>query len=32
VYEGSLKIEYKAVTLSKYTVELQDDHKHEAQK
>jgi len=28
VYEGTLKIEYKAVTLSKYTVELQDDHKH----
>jgi len=28
VYEGSLKVEYKAVTLSKYSVELQDDHKH----
>ena len=28
VYEGSLKIEHQAVTLSKYTVELQDDHKH----
>lgn len=28
VYEGSLKVEYKAVTLSKYAVELQDDHKH----
>jgi Integrase core domain len=28
VYEGSLKVEYQAVTLSKYTVELQDDHKH----
>ena len=27
VYEGSLKVEYQAVTLSKYTVELQDDHK-----
>lgn len=28
VYEGSLKVEYKAVTLSKYTVELQEDRKH----
>lgn len=28
VYEGTLKIEHKAVTLSKYSVELQDDHKH----
>ncbi|HBE26206.1 MAG TPA: hypothetical protein DDW33_11025 [Ktedonobacter sp.] len=28
VYEGTLKIEYKAVTLSKYTVELQEDRKH----
>ena len=28
VYEGSLKIEHQAVMLSKYTVELQDDHKH----
>jgi hypothetical protein len=28
VYEGTLKVEYKAVTLSKYTVELQEDHKH----
>jgi Integrase core domain. len=28
VYEGSLKIEHQAVTLSKYTVELQDDHRH----
>ncbi len=28
VYEGSLKIEYKAVTLSKYSVELQEDRKH----
>ena len=27
VYEGSLKIEHQAVTLSKYTVELQDDHR-----
>jgi len=28
VYEGTLKVEYKAVTLSKYTVELQEDRKH----
>ena len=28
VYEGSLKIEYKTVTLSKYSVELQEDRKH----
>lgn len=28
VYEGTLKIEYQAVTLSKYTVELQEDRKH----
>jgi putative transposase len=28
VYEGSLKIEHQAVTLSKYAVSLQDDHKH----
>jgi hypothetical protein len=28
VYEGQLVIEHQAVTLSKYTVELQDDHKH----
>lgn len=28
IYEGSLKIEHQAVMLSKYTVELQDDHKH----
>jgi putative transposase len=28
VYEGTLKVEYKAVTLSKYSVELQEDHKH----
>jgi hypothetical protein len=28
VYEGSLKVEYQAVTLAKYSVELQDDHKH----
>jgi hypothetical protein len=28
VYEGTLRIEYQAVTLSKYTVELQEDRKH----
>jgi len=28
VYEGTLKLEYQAVTLSKYTVELLDDRKH----
>lgn len=28
VYEGTLKVEYKAVTLSKYAVELQEDRKH----
>jgi putative transposase len=28
MYEGTLKVEYQAVVLSKYTVELQDDHKH----
>jgi len=28
VYEGTLKIEYKAVTLSRYTVELQEDRRH----
>lgn len=28
VYEGTLKIEYQAVTLSKYTVELQEDRRH----
>jgi putative transposase len=28
IYEGSLKIEHQAVTLSMYTVEVQDDHKH----
>ena len=27
VYEGSLKVEHQAVTLSQYTVELQDDRK-----
>ncbi|MFL5587671.1 MAG: hypothetical protein ACJ797_11065 [Ktedonobacteraceae bacterium] len=26
-YNGSLKVEYQAVTLSTYRVELQDDHK-----
>jgi transposase len=28
VYEGTLKIEYQATTLSKYTIELQEDHRH----
>jgi transposase len=28
VYEGSLKVEHQAVTLSKYEIELQDDRKH----
>ena len=28
VYEGSLKVEHQAVTLSQYEVKLQDDHKH----
>jgi hypothetical protein len=28
VYEGTLKIEHQAITLSKYTVELQEDHRH----
>ncbi len=28
VYEGTLKIEHQAVTLSKYTVELHEDNKH----
>lgn len=28
VYEGTLKLEYQAVTLSKYRVELQEDRKH----
>ncbi len=28
VYEGTLKVEYQAITLSKYSVEQQDDHKH----
>ncbi len=28
VYEGTLKLEYQAVTLSKYRVELRDDRKH----
>jgi hypothetical protein len=28
VYEGTLRVEYQAVTLSKYTVELQEDRKH----
>lgn len=28
IYEGTLKIEYQATTLSKYTVQLQEDHRH----
>jgi transposase len=28
IYEGSLRVEKEAVTLSQYEVELQDDHKH----
>jgi hypothetical protein len=28
VYEGTLKIEYQATTLSKYTIELQEDRRH----
>jgi putative transposase len=28
IYDGSLKVEHQAVTLSTYTVELQDDRKH----
>ncbi len=28
VYEGTLKLEYQAVTLSKYRVELHDDRRH----
>ncbi len=28
VYEGTLKVEYQAVTLSKYHVELEEDRKH----
>jgi len=28
VYEGTLKLEYQVVTLSKYRVELHNDHKH----
>src|SRR5712692_1196551 len=28
VYEGTLKLEYQAITLSKYRVELHDDRKH----
>jgi hypothetical protein len=28
VYEGSLKIEYQAVTLATYSVEVEDDHRH----
>ena len=28
IYEGSLRVEKEAVTLSQYEIELQDDHKH----
>lgn len=28
IYEGSLKVEHQAVTISQYSVELQDDQKH----
>jgi putative transposase len=28
VYEGSLKVEYQAVTLATYSVEVEDDHRH----
>jgi hypothetical protein len=28
VYGGSLKVEYQAVTLATYTVEVEDDHRH----
>ena len=28
MYEGTLKLEYQAVTLSKYRVEPYDDHRH----
>lgn len=28
VSDGSLKIEYQAVTLATYTVEVEDDHRH----
>src|SRR5258708_12821680 len=28
VYDGSLKVEHQAVTVSQYSVELQDDRKH----
>lgn len=28
VYEGTLKVEYQAITLSKYSVERQEDRKH----
>src|SRR5947208_12234587 len=31
VYDGSLKVEYQAVTLTQYTVDLQEDHKHLSQ-
>lgn len=28
MHEGSLKVEYQAVTLATYTVEVEDDHRH----
>jgi putative transposase len=28
VYDGSLKVEYQAVTLATYSVEVEDDHRH----
>jgi hypothetical protein len=28
IYEGSLKVEHQAVTLSEYEVSMLDDHKH----
>ena len=28
IYEDSLKVEHQAVTLSKYSIQVQDDHKH----
>jgi hypothetical protein len=31
VYDGSLKVEYQAVTLTQYTVDLQEDHQHLSQ-
>ena len=31
MYDGSLKVEYQAVTLTQYMVDLQEDHKHLSQ-